>query len=140
MECAPRRVCRCVLTYSVIKQIVQLIEKKNIEGVQELMYSATSTLLCLSFAYRFRAIESSSGKRSNQVIRSLSLSAFLGAFPFWLMAAVAVIFINSPLIPLYHLALTLEDPLLEEYRARGGHVALSIQVPKLNYVQLNIQQ
>ncbi|KAF8371901.1 hypothetical protein PRIPAC_78330 [Pristionchus pacificus] len=80
-------------------------------GVQELMYSATSALLCLSFAYRFRAIESSSGKGYNQ---------------FWIIGAVSMIFINSPLIPLYHHALTLKDPLLEEYRGRSGHNALTI--------------
>lgn len=42
-------------------------------GMQELMYSATSALLCLSFGYRFRAIESSSGKRSMKVIRTFLL-------------------------------------------------------------------
>lgn len=56
----------------------------------------------------------------------LSLSIFLDVFQFWIIGAVSMIFINSPLIPLYHHALTLKDPLLEEYRGRSGHNALSI--------------
>ncbi|GMS93815.1 hypothetical protein PENTCL1PPCAC_15990, partial [Pristionchus entomophagus] len=74
-------------------------------GIQELGYSATSALLCLSFAYRFRSIVASTEKRSE--ILPLAMASL-------------IILLNTPLVPLYHRACTLDDPIIEKYRASNG--------------------
>ncbi|KAF8373368.1 hypothetical protein PRIPAC_79797, partial [Pristionchus pacificus] len=86
-------------------------------GVQDCMFSITSILLLLSFVYRLDALEIKANRKRQQSERS-NKTDILSVVTFKILT---VIFVNSPLIPLYYRVISLREPIVEEFTVFRGY-------------------
>lgn len=107
-----------------------------ITGVQEYMYTLTVCLLCLSFAFRYLAIDPDKKRRTNllqfswmYIFRQSFLIFFDYLIPPTLQFAnvtiAILIVLNSPMAPMYHYAIARDDdPIITKYRNTSGFESL----------------
>lgn len=98
--------------------------KLEVPGVQDCMFSITSILLLLSFVYRLDALEIKANRKRQQSERSNKtdiLSVWNQSIQVVTFKILTVIFVNSPLIPLYYRVISLREPIVEEFTVFRGY-------------------
>ncbi|GMS94377.1 hypothetical protein PENTCL1PPCAC_16552, partial [Pristionchus entomophagus] len=80
-------------------------------GVQEHMYTATCLLLNFSFVYRLFTLQRTNNNNTREI---------MVFFHTVILIIVLIIVVHFPLIPLYHLATTRKDGMVDQYRHSRG--------------------
>ncbi|GMS94376.1 hypothetical protein PENTCL1PPCAC_16551, partial [Pristionchus entomophagus] len=97
----------CILEYHGVCSLIGGIDFCGyMFGVQEHMYTATCLLLNFSFVYRLFTLQ----RTNNNNTREITV----------ILIIVLIIVVHFPLIPLYHLATTRKDGMVDQYRHSRG--------------------